>query len=77
VPCAAHTIQLCVKNILLLTVFKTVIADMAAFLPAFERNKDLRLSLQAAFSKSIRRTSLLPQNFLLLADQRICHVPNV
>lgn len=45
VPCAAHTIQLCVKLILDLDIISTTIRGMAAIFSAFEKRKEYRLQL--------------------------------
>lgn len=46
IPCAAHTIQLCVKKMLELPAMKVVIDGMSTILNIFERKKELRLQLK-------------------------------
>ena len=50
VPCAAHTVQLCVKKILCLAVMKTVVFALHGLLSAYERSKEIRL-----FMKQLQR----------------------
>jgi len=45
IPCAAHTIQLCVKLIIDIPLINTTIRGMAAIFSAFEKSKEYRLSL--------------------------------
>jgi hypothetical protein len=45
IPCAAHTIQLCVKLIIDLPLINTTIRGMAAIFSAFEKSKEYRLKL--------------------------------
>jgi hypothetical protein len=46
VPCAAHTIQLCVKHVLELPIVREVVGGMATILHAFEKSKANRIKLK-------------------------------
>ena len=47
VPCAAHTIQLCVRKVMDLAVVKRVVDSLLALLSAFKASKELRVNMKA------------------------------
>jgi hypothetical protein len=46
IPCAAHTLQLCVKKVLRLGPMAPMVKSLRALLLAFKRNKDVRILLK-------------------------------
>ena len=47
IPCAAHTIQLCVNKVMQLPLISEVIEGLLAMLTTFRRNKELRIGLKS------------------------------
>ena len=66
-PCAAHTIQLCVRKVMELPTVRTVVSALTALLAAFKASKELRVRLKAQ-QALLRRTG--PLQLIATCDTR-------
>jgi hypothetical protein len=68
VPCAAHTIQLCVRKVMEIPTVKRVVTALLELLAAFRASKDLRVNLKE--QQALSRRGRLPLQLVTVCDTR-------
>ena len=68
IPCAAHTIQLCVRKVMELPVVKHIVSALLDLLSAFRGSKDLRVRLKA--QQGLLRLGRPPLQLVSVCDTR-------